>query len=92
MGRYQKKPIIVEAEKWVNHGDHDAVEPFLGELFEGRCIHCGTPAKVHGMVKTLEGDMLVCPGDYVITGVEGEHYPCKPNIFRQTYIKVAEDV
>jgi hypothetical protein len=33
----------------------------------------------------------VCPGDYIITGVKGEHYPCKPDIFEQTYEKVLEE-
>jgi len=38
-----------------------------------------------GYVKTLEGGHLVTPGDWIITGVKGEHYPCKPDIFAQTY-------
>lgn len=48
----------------------------------------------HGQIKTLESKIgsehLVCPGDYIITGVVGEVYPCKPDIFEQTYEKVVE--
>jgi hypothetical protein len=40
------------------------------------------------VIKTLEGDHLVTPGDWIITGVKGEHYPCKPDIFEMTYEKV----
>ena len=39
-------------------------------------------------IATLEGDHLVTPGDWIITGVKGEHYPCKPDIFEATYEKV----
>jgi hypothetical protein len=39
----------------------------------------------HGWIDTLEGSHIVCPGDWIITGVQGEHYPCKPDIFEATY-------
>jgi hypothetical protein len=44
----------------------------------------------HGWIETLEGGHIVCPGDYIITGIKGEHYPCKPDIFEATYEKVEE--
>ena len=46
---------------------------------------CGNPYFDHGWIETLEGGHVVCPGDWIITGVEGEHYPCKPGIFSKTY-------
>ena len=49
------------------------------------CKHCGNPMLVHGWIDTLEGGHIVCPGDWVITGVAGERYPCKPDIFHATY-------
>jgi hypothetical protein len=49
------------------------------------CKHCGVVMHVHGWVDTLEGGHIVCPGDYIITGVTGERYPCKPDIFAMTY-------
>jgi len=53
------------------------------------CKHCGVIMHEHGWIDTLEGGHIVCPGDWVITGVQGENYPCKPDIFEKTY-EVAE--
>ena len=43
-----------------------------------------------GWIATLEGGHIVSPGDYIIKGIKGEHYPCKPDIFEATYEKVEE--
>ena len=43
------------------------------------------PAVISGCIQTLEGQMRVSPGDWIITGVNGEHYPCKPDVFEKTY-------
>jgi hypothetical protein len=79
--------------------------PFAGELLEGLvvryfrrpdvngetiCKHCGRTMYLHGWIDTLEGGHIVCPGDWIITGVQGENYPCKPNIFDATYEAVTE--
>ena len=75
-------------------------QPFLGEgqvvryyrTPEGdgqtACQHCGEIMHNHGWIDTLEGGHVVCPGDFIITGIKGEHYPCKPDIFEQTYERV----
>ena len=52
------------------------------------CDMCGGIFHNHGWVDTLEGGHIVCPGDWIITGVKGEHYPCKPDIFEATYERV----
>jgi len=49
------------------------------------CEHCQVIMHLHGWIDTLEGGHNVCPGDWIITGVKGEHYPCKPDIFAETY-------
>lgn len=49
------------------------------------CQHCEKTMHIHGWIDTLEGGHIVCPGDYIITGVAGERYPCKPDIFAKTY-------
>ena len=49
------------------------------------CRYCGDIMHNHGWIDTLEGGHTVCPGDWIITGVQGEHYPCKPDIFKETY-------
>jgi hypothetical protein len=52
---------------------------------ERSCVNCGVIMHKHGWIDTLEGGHIVCPGDWIITGVKGEHYPCKPDIFETTY-------
>ena len=49
------------------------------------CLHCGQIMHLHGWMDTLEGEHTVCPGDWIVTGVKGEMYPCKPDIFAATY-------
>jgi len=58
---------------------------------ERTCEHCGNIMHNHGWIDTLEGGHKVCPGDCIITGINGEHYPCKPDIFEKTYEKVLND-
>lgn len=53
------------------------------------CEKCGTIMHQHGWIDTLEGGHVVCPGDWIITGVQGERYPCKPDIFTATYDPVS---
>jgi len=73
--KYRKKPLVIEATQWFKHGDHPEVRK--SEVLPER--------ETHGLISTLEGPLLVCPGDWIITGVNGEHYPCKPDIFEKTY-------
>ena len=79
MGMYRKKPVVIEATQWFKHGDHPAVENYFPP---GRSLD---PSPTHGWIATLEGGHIVTPGDWIITGVKGEHYPCKPDIFTATY-------
>jgi hypothetical protein len=73
--KYRKKPVVIEATQWFKMGDHPAV---------------GQNGATKGIIQTLEGLMTVTPGDWIITGVKGEHYPCKPDIFAMTYELVGE--
>lgn len=81
MRKYRKRPVEVEAVQ-VMPGNDYAVEEFMRvtgvDLFE-------VLDQYKFMVKTLEGDMLVSEGDWLICGVAGEVYPCKPDIFAATY-------
>ena len=52
------------------------------------CSKCGKTMFHHGWIDTLEDGHNVCPGDWIITGIKGEYYPCKPDIFEATYEKV----
>ena len=49
------------------------------------CRYCGDIMHNHGWIDTKEGGHIVCPKDWIITGVQGEYYPCKPDIFEATY-------
>ena len=59
---------------------------------ERLCEHCKATMHVHGWIDTLEGGHIVCPGDYIITGVKGERYPCKPDVFAASYEVVENEV
>lgn len=54
------------------------------------CEKCGKAMNKHGWIDTFEGGHIVCPGDWIIKGIQGEFYPCKPDIFEKTYEKVSE--
>ena len=55
-----------------------------------KCEKCSTIMHLHGWIDTLEGGHNVCPADWIITGIKGERYPCKPDIFEATYEKVGD--
>ncbi len=57
---------------------------------ETACSKCGRIMHDHGWIDTLEDGHNVCPGDWIITGIKGEKYPCKPDIFAQTYEAVVD--
>jgi len=69
--KFRKKPVVIEATQWFKVGDHPEVTVFFPHDPEGKGL---------GWIKTLEGGHIVTPGDWIITGVKGEHYPCKPDI------------
>lgn len=52
---------------------------------EKTCEHCSKTMHYHGWIDTLEGGHIVCPGDFIITGVKGEIYPCDPEVFNRKY-------
>jgi hypothetical protein len=85
--RYRKKPVEIEAEQWFPDKPVDEVQfPVLNLL--------GKPAENYqnrGIIKTLEGNHIVSAGDWIITGVKGEKYPCKPDIFEMTYEPAEKD-
>lgn len=75
MAKYRKKPVVIEATQWLGFqkGPHDLnIVPYRGSGSQG-CI------------ETLEGGHIVTINDWIITGVKGEQYPCKPDIFEATY-------
>lgn len=84
MTKYRKKPIEIEASRWIAAGDHPEVRTHDAH-HDNRCAKCTLELRDHGWIDTLEGGHIVCPGDWIIMGVQGEFYPCKPDIFEATY-------
>lgn len=80
--KYRKKPVVVEAIQWT--GDNmDAISQFVGEDLVPMGDEYETSTEVG--IFTLEGVMTAHVGDWIIKGVKGEFYPCKPDIFEETY-------
>jgi hypothetical protein len=74
--KFRKKPVVIEATQWFKYGDHSAVMRYQSYDPDMQSL---------GWIETLEDGHVVTPGDWIITGVKGEHYPCKPDIFEMTY-------
>lgn len=74
-------------ERKLKQWEGDIVRYFRRPDVEGEsvCSECGKTFHDHGWIDTLEDGHRVCPGDWIITGVRGERYPCKPDIFAATY-------
>lgn len=77
--KFRKKPVVIEAMQFDGTALADiAIATWVGEFYVSSDV--GGPK-----IKTLEGDHYVSDGDWIIKGVKGEFYPCKPDIFELTY-------
>jgi hypothetical protein len=83
--KFRKKPIEIEAVQWFPGVEIEGLHFTEGE--PGANYGCGIPG-VMVSIHTLEGPMRVKPGDWIITGVKGEKYPCRSDIFEMTYESV----
>lgn len=77
--KYRKKPVVIEAVQWTGENISEMIDFIIGS-FEHELED---PKELK--IKTLEGTMTANVGDYIIKGVKGEFYPCKPDIFAATY-------
>lgn len=77
--KYRKKPVVVSAMKLTAKNADDVME------WLDKCDAKFSSAYRRIIIHTLEGDMAANQGDYIIQGVKGEFYPCKPDIFKETY-------
>ena len=88
--QYRKKPVVIEAVLWDETKETFELLKDMGMESTSSQSHV-TENYVRRMhIETLEGSMLANNGDYIIKGVKGEFYPCKPDIFEATYEKVDE--
>ena len=82
MAKYRKKPVVIEAVQW-NGANHLITETFMKG--SGATIDYSQSKLGVIQIPALEGVMTAQAGDWIIKGVQGEFYPCKPDIFEQTY-------
>ena len=80
MGKYRKKPVVIEALQYDGCNQKEIYAFVAGYAF--------IKSSEQLVINTLEGEMLVSINDYVIKGVNGEFYPCKPHIFKETYEEI----
>lgn len=73
---YRKKPVVIEAIRYTGNNGYE-IGLFVGAADRN--------AENQFLIRTLEGTMAADPGDWIIRGVQGEFYPCKPDIFAATY-------
>ena len=91
MAKYRKKPVVVEAEQWLKHGDHPEVGHYTTSNLSIPCKYCGCEMHNHGWIDTHDSGHTVCPGDWIITEADRVFpYPIKPDIFDVTYEPVEE--
>lgn len=81
MIKYRKKPVVVEAVQFIDNPN--SIEDLSRFMDETVISYAGEEPVV--LIKTLEGTMMANVGDWIIKGVNGEFYPCKPDIFEKTY-------
>ena len=91
MSKFRKKPVEIDAIQWtgVNAG---AITLFIVQFSEDHEVRFEDRPGIGRalVIPTLEGEMCASPGDYLIRGVQGELYPCKPDIFAATYEPVED--
>jgi len=91
MPKFRKKPVVIEAIQFNGSNKIECIE------FTNQTAFARSEKDINGAVKfwvisipTLEGDMIASPNDWIIKGVNGEFYPCKPDIFEKTYEPINE--
>lgn len=84
MAKYRKKPVVINAWKFEAAIDNPKPYWLLRAFGRGDAAYVGV-SNAELAIKTLEGTMTASYGDWIILGVKGEIYPCKPDIFEATY-------
>lgn len=79
--KYRKKPVVIDAVQWSGNN----LNEILDFMKDKQPNYYEDDEKKLLTIQTLEGNMIASVGDYIIKGVQGEFYPCKPDIFEQTY-------
>lgn len=85
--RYKKKPVVIDAMQF-DGDNHEAIYAWVDSLDHEDNGPAFDTSRGCLLIQTLEGTMRASPGDWIIRGVSGEYYPCKPDIFTMTYEEV----
>ena len=88
MAQYRKKPVVIEAVQY--DGNFRCLDIFSLREVSHFIVSHDSNNKQYIKIPTLEGEMTASIGDYIIRGVQGEYYPCKPDIFEKTYELITE--
>jgi hypothetical protein len=83
MAKYRKKPVVIDAVQY--DGNFTCLDIFAIDEVSHFIVSKDSDGKQCIKIPTLEGEMIASVGDYIIRGVQGEFYPCKPDIFHLTY-------
>lgn len=87
--KFRKKPVVIEAVRFTGKNQREVLA-FSHPNLSKQALDGAQTMNLPVIISTLEGDMKVSPGDWIIKGVKGEFYPCKPDIFAATYEPVDE--
>lgn len=87
MSKYRKKPVVIEAVAFTRN-NFDEIVSFTNGAAHTLRIERTPNGKCTCVIPTLEGEHIASEGDFIIKGVHGEFYPCKPDIFKKTYEEV----
>lgn len=85
MTKYRKKPVVIEAVLFNGDNHVEICDKWSNNVVK-RCKH-----RDFLEIPTLEGHMIANQGDYIIKGIQGEFYPCKPDIFKESYELVVKE-
>ena len=91
MIKYRKKPVVIEAIQFTGTNENvEVLKRFINRSIITESSYLSDYQVNSIVIETLEGDMTANVGDYIIKGIKGEYYPCKPDIFNETYERVEE--
>ena len=85
--KFRKKPIVIDAMQFDGNNGH-FINEWAGQNFLYHNFDPAQPLVVKMIIPTLEGDHNAFPFDWIVKGINGEFYPCKPDIFEKTYERV----
>ena len=86
INKYKTKPVVIEAMQYINFSQsYGDLSKFVNDH---NSLFIVEPQNPQLAIKTLEGNMRISEGDYIIKGLRGEFYPCKPDVFEKKYEKI----